>query len=83
MAQNPPQDPCDTRSRLVEHESYCDKYYQCIDNQILEFDCPNGLVYAGKGRGLLSPCDYDYNVDCTDRPNRSTYYNSQKHVPSQ
>jgi len=65
------ENPCNVRSGLTPHETYCDKYYQCIDEQVLEFDCPNGLVYAGKGRGLLAPCDYEYNIDCIDRPNRN------------
>lgn len=58
---------------MVAHESFCDKYYVCQNEQVIEYDCPNGLVFVGRNRGLLAPCGYDHGagVDCFDRPNRN------------
>ena len=64
-------DACQVKSGLLPHETYCDKYYSCLQGQSLLRDCPNGLVFIGRGRGLLAPCGYPHNDECFDRPNRS------------
>lgn len=65
-------DPCKTKTRTSAHEDQCDLYYECFDGQAVLQSCPNGLVYLGKRtQGLFGVCDYGFNADCTDRPNRS------------
>lgn len=70
-------DPCSTKRGTAPHESFCDKYYSCVQNITAVKDCPNGLVYnggggrAGRGNQLFGPCEYDFNVDCSGRPKRS------------
>ncbi|XP_042878737.1 protein obstructor-E-like isoform X2 [Penaeus japonicus] len=66
------QDPCKTKTRTSAHETQCDAYYECFDGQAVLQTCPNGLVYLGRRtQGLFGVCDYDFNVDCTDRPGRN------------
>ncbi|XP_042240102.1 protein obstructor-E-like isoform X2 [Homarus americanus] len=65
-------DPCKSKTRTTSHEDQCDLYYECYDDQAVVQSCPNGLVYLGKRtRGLFGVCDYDFNVDCSDRPARN------------
>lgn len=73
-------DPCKAKVQTTPHETYCDKYYACVANQTVEKSCPNGLAYLGhtsRGRfSVFGHCDYDFNVDCSGRPQRSNsiYY---------
>ena len=65
-------DPCKSKTRTSGHETQCDAYYECFDGQPVIQYCPNGLVYHGKRQsGLFGVCDYDHNIDCSDRPERS------------
>lgn len=57
---NTQQDPCKTKSRVVADETYCDRYWECVGGQPELFDCPNGLVFAGKNRGVTEGCDYPW-----------------------
>ncbi|EDS27070.1 conserved hypothetical protein [Culex quinquefasciatus] len=41
-------DPCKTKSKVVGDATYCDRYWECVNNQAELYDCPNGLVFAGK-----------------------------------
>lgn len=53
---------------MFAHEEYCDYYYECDpanDEPVLQA-CPNGLAFAGKGRGLTGACDYPHRVSCPD-----------------
>lgn len=53
---------------VFAHEEYCDYYYECDptnDEPVLQA-CPNGLAFAGKGRGLTTNCDYPHRVSCPD-----------------
>lgn len=53
---------------VFAHEEYCDYYYECdpaTDEPVLQA-CPNGLAFAGKGRGLTGSCDYPHRVSCPD-----------------
>ena len=61
-------DPCRMKSQTISHESFCDKYYTCVNNQSVVKDCPNGLVYTGL---LNQICDFAHNVDCSGREKRS------------
>lgn len=53
-------DPCQSKSRVVADETYCDRYWECVSGQAELFDCPNGLVFAGKNRGVTEGCDYPW-----------------------
>lgn len=64
-------DACQAKTGLLPHESYCDKYYICVDDITDVRDCPNGLVWIGRGRGLKDGCGYPWDADCTNRPNRN------------
>ena len=74
LADSQYEDPCKlTNVKTTPHVTHCDRYYSCYNGQTLEFDCPNGLVYVGKGQKgpFDGVCDYDFNVDCTGREKRS------------
>merc|ERR1719369_302238 len=65
-------DPCKSKTRTSAHETQCDAYYECFNQDAVLQYCPNGLVYNGsKKRGLIGVCDYDHKVDCFDRPERN------------
>jgi hypothetical protein len=72
----PYEDPCQlTAAKTTPHVTHCDKYYACYHGQPLEVDCPNGLVYVGKGHKgpFEGVCDYAFNVDCTTRGKKSKW----------
>lgn len=54
------EDPCKLKSRVVGDATYCDRYWECVDGQPELYDCPNGLVFAGKNRGVTEGCDYPW-----------------------
>jgi hypothetical protein len=57
-------DPCKKRSKLSFDAQYCDRYWECIDDEAIQFDCPNGLVFKGKrDRGVTGGCDYPWRSD--------------------
>ncbi|XP_019871185.1 protein obstructor-E [Aethina tumida] len=60
------EDPCKTKSRVVGDETYCDRYWECVNGQPELYDCPNGLVYAGKNRGVTEGCDYPWRSNYCD-----------------
>ena len=69
-------DGCRSGVKTAAHESQCDLYYECYGDQVFSSSCPNGLMYNGGGAfGLLGPCDYPHNVDCTGREGRSKLSN--------
>lgn len=53
---------------MFAHEEYCDYYYECdpTNDEPVVQACPNGLAFAGKGRGLTTNCDYPHRVSCPD-----------------
>jgi len=52
---------------MFPHEEYCDYYYECDSNgEVIVQACPNGLVFAGAKRGLISNCDYPHRQGCPD-----------------
>lgn len=66
-------DPCEERSRLARDAEYCDRYRECDGGQSYVVDCPNGLVYAGKNRGVADNCDYHWRISsCVDKPRANT-----------
>jgi len=54
------EDPCKVKSRVVADATYCDRYWECVNGQPELYDCPNGLVFAGKHRGVTEGCDYPW-----------------------
>ncbi|GJQ73934.1 putative chitin-binding domain protein type 2 [Trypoxylus dichotomus] len=54
------EDACKTKSRVVGDLTYCDRYWECVNGQPELYDCPNGLVFAGKNRGVTEGCDYPW-----------------------
>ncbi|XP_045599208.1 protein obstructor-E isoform X1 [Procambarus clarkii] len=62
LAQQPTQqpDPCDTKHRVVADITYCDRYWECVANAPQLYDCPNGLVFVGRNRGITEGCDYPW-----------------------
>lgn len=61
------EDPCKTKARVVGDTTYCDRYWECgSENQPELYDCPNGLVFAGKNRGVTEGCDYPWRSDYCD-----------------
>lgn len=54
------QDPCQTKSKVVADVTYCDRYWECIHKNPELYDCPNGLVWVGKNRGIADGCDYPW-----------------------
>lgn len=57
-AQQP--DPCQHKHRIVGDITYCDRYWECIGGQPQLYDCPNGLVFVGRNRGIAESCDYPW-----------------------
>lgn len=60
------EDPCQTKSRVVGDIEYCDRYWECVSGRPELFDCPNGLVFAGKHRGVTEGCDYPWRANYCD-----------------
>lgn len=52
--------PCDRKSRVVGDITYCDRYWQCVAGTPQLYDCPNGLVFVGRNRGIAEGCDYPW-----------------------
>lgn len=53
-------DPCKTKSSVVGDARYCDRYWECEADEPILYDCPNGLVWVGKNRGIADGCDYPW-----------------------
>ncbi|XP_037931543.1 protein obstructor-E-like, partial [Teleopsis dalmanni] len=60
------EDPCKVKGRVVGDEVYCDRYWECVSSQPELYDCPNGLVFAGKHRGVTEGCDYPWRANYCD-----------------
>lgn len=54
------EDACKSKARVVADLTYCDRYWECVNGQPELYDCPNGLVFAGKNRGVTEGCDYPW-----------------------
>lgn len=52
--------PCDIKVKLSSDVDYCDRYWDCGEGTSELYDCPNGLVWAGKYRGIADGCDYPW-----------------------
>jgi len=58
------ENPCKRRGGTSSHDQYCDKFYECVGNdEVVERDCPNGLVYAGRP-AQVDVCGYDHEYPC-------------------
>lgn len=55
-------------------ETYCDRYWECVNGQPELYDCPNGLVYAGKNRGVTEGCDYPWRSNYCDGKQQASKY---------
>ncbi|KAF0299851.1 Protein obstructor-E [Amphibalanus amphitrite] len=65
------ENPCKRRGGTSPHESYCDKFYECVGNdEVVVRDCPNGLVYAGR-QALVDVCGYEHEYPCDAGLSRS------------
>lgn len=53
-------DPCDHPHGAVGDATYCDRYWECVGNEAFLYDCPNGLVFVGRHRGIAEGCDYPW-----------------------
>ncbi|KAB7502189.1 hypothetical protein Anas_13948 [Armadillidium nasatum] len=53
-------DPCDHPHGVVGDVQYCDRYWECVSGQAQLYDCPNGLVFVGRNRGIADGCDYPW-----------------------
>lgn len=60
------EDPCKMKTKVVGDVTHCDRYWECINNTPELYDCPNGLVYAGKHRGVTEGCDYPWRSNYCD-----------------
>lgn len=54
------QDPCKAKTKIVADVDYCDRYWECVAGTPELYDCPNGLVWVGKNRGIADGCDYPW-----------------------
>jgi hypothetical protein len=52
--------PCDAKGKIVSDVGYCDRYWECVNGQPELYDCPNGLAFAGRNRGVADGCDYPW-----------------------
>merc|ERR1719347_1715244 len=54
--------PCDPgrKFKVVPDATYCDRFWECVNNQPQLYDCPNGLVFVGANRGIAEGCDYPW-----------------------
>lgn len=69
------EDPCQTKARVVGDATYCDRYWECVSGQPELYDCPNGLVFAGKNRGVTEGCDYPWRSNyCADGKQQASKY---------
>nr|CAD7453177.1 unnamed protein product [Timema tahoe] len=57
------EDPCKAKNRVVADATHCDRLWECVSGQPELFDCPNGLVFAGKNRGVTEGCDYPWRAN--------------------
>lgn len=74
------EDPCKTKARLVGDANYCDRYWECgPENQPELYDCPNGLVFAGKHRGVTEGCDYPWRSNYCEGKQLASKLNHSKH----
>lgn len=69
------EDPCKTKARVVPDAQYCDKYWECVNGQPELFDCPNGLVFAGKHRGVTEGCDYPWRSNYCENKQQISKFN--------
>lgn len=59
-------DECPERNGKFADSVQCDRYYECVDFELTEQLCPDGLVFSDETVGS-ERCDYPFNVDCTGR----------------
>jgi len=44
----------------------CDRYYECVDGEVLEKLCPDGLVFDETSHSYAK-CSFPFSIDCTGR----------------
>ena len=73
-------DPCQAKGKMAADVTYCDRYWECIDGVAEQFDCPNGLVFAGRARGLLENCDYPWRGDSCENKQLASKFDLNFHI---
>lgn len=78
------QDPCQAKSKVVADATYCDRYWECLTGERELYDCPNGLVWVGKNRGIADGCDYPWRnpTICRGKDLASTFHFILDSIPS-
>lgn len=51
----------------------CDKYYACVDGDMTEKLCPDGMVFNDYSSND-EKCDLPFNIDCSKRSKYREYY---------
>lgn len=74
------EDPCKLKARVIGDVTYCDRYWECINNQPELYDCPNGLVFAGKHRGVTEGCDYPWRSNYCEGKQLASKYDKCIHL---
>ncbi|KAJ8941130.1 hypothetical protein NQ318_004249 [Aromia moschata] len=60
-------DQCPEPDGFFADAEQCDKYYSCVDGQITEKLCPDGMVFNDFSIEE-EKCDLPFNIDCSARP---------------
>lgn len=55
--------PCNVDGKYKRHPYSCNKYYQCVYNQYIEYSCAGGLHWHEKG----NLCDWPASARCKER----------------
>lgn len=55
--------PCNVEGKYKRHPYSCNKYYQCVYNQYIEYSCASGLHWHEKG----NLCDWPASAKCQER----------------
>lgn len=56
--------PCNTDGKYKRHPYNCNKYYQCVYNQYIEYSCAGGLHWHERG----NLCDWPASAKCKEPP---------------
>jgi len=60
---------CPAENGLFADALQCDRYYECIDGEVTDNLCPDGLVYDETSE-KFAKCGFPTGIDCTGRKDR-------------